>query len=221
MDAITTCDSGFAMVRQAGSSQSSGNALGRTETQQSLLAQLSQPVGTPSNKRPSSPDSRKPRYADYPHKRRRPLSPGPRDRDRWDGPSKRCYESLEWDRDRDRDGPSSNPPRRMDRERDEDRGVVLPAVIHQFVGMLPPSKGFDGKVSLLRYLWKLLTTLAGPVFRTDDMLTIFRNAVIPSTSGRPRTPPPLPRGGKHCCLYISAPLINLFLLNRGPATTRL
>jgi cleavage stimulation factor subunit 3 len=143
-DAIAARDLGFAMVRQG-----SGNNLARTETQQSLLTPLSGTVGTPStNKRPSSPDTRKPREADYPHKRQRPLSPGPRDRDRWDPPPKRRYGSPGWDRDRDRE---HGPPRRMDRDRDEDRGVVLPAVIHQFVGMLPPAKGFDGRVPSSAY----------------------------------------------------------------------
>ena len=35
----------------------------------------------------------------------------------------------------------------------------------------------------------------GPIFRTDDLMQLFRNAVIPSVSGRARSPPPPPRGG--------------------------
>jgi hypothetical protein len=33
---------------------------------------------------------------------------------------------------------------------------------------------------------------AGPVFRTDDLMQVFRSAVIPSATGRARSPPPLP-----------------------------
>lgn len=32
---------------------------------------------------------------------------------------------------------------------------------------------------------------AGPIFRTEDLMNQFRNAVIPSVT-RPRTPPPPP-----------------------------
>lgn len=31
--------------------------------------------------------------------------------------------------------------------------------------------------------------LIGPVFRTDDLLNLFRNAVIPSMTARPKSPP--------------------------------
>jgi len=111
------------------------------------------------------------------HKRPRPMSPvRDRDRERWDAPGRRRAGSPGWDRDRDRDGPP--PPRRMEREREEEKGVVLPPVISWFVGQLPGPSAFDG-----------------PVFRTDDLMMVFRNAVIPSST-RPRSPPPgPPRGG--------------------------
>lgn len=43
--------------------------------------------------------------------------------------------------------------------------------------------------------------IKGPVFRADDLINTFRNAVIPSTNARPRSPPPPvpggpPRGGE-------------------------
>lgn len=49
----------------------------------------------------------------------------------------------------------------------------------------------------------------GPVFRADDLMNTFRNAVIPSTNARPRTPPPPvpggpPRGGEQFFFHIRA-----------------
>ncbi|KAF8966026.1 hypothetical protein BDZ97DRAFT_1917734 [Flammula alnicola] len=63
------------------------------------------------------------------------------------------------------------------RKREEGRGVQLPNILSWFIGELPTPSSFDG-----------------PVFRTDDLMNLFRNAVIPSTSGRPKSPPP-PRSG--------------------------
>ena len=39
----------------------------------------------------------------------------------------------------------------------------------------------------------------GPVFRTDDLMQVFRGAVIPSVTGRSRSPPPAPRASE--CRY--------------------
>lgn len=37
----------------------------------------------------------------------------------------------------------------------------------------------------------------GPIFRNDDLMQVFRNAVIPSSTGiRPRSPPPARGGGR-------------------------
>jgi cleavage stimulation factor subunit 3 len=48
-----------------------------------------------------------------------------------------------------------------------------------------------------RFVGKLTTTFrAGPVFRTDDLMQVFRGAVIPSVTGRSRSPPPPPRSGE-------------------------
>lgn len=40
--------------------------------------------------------------------------------------------------------------------------------------------------------------VVGPVFRTDDLMQVFRGAVIPSVTGRSRSPPPppAPRAGE-------------------------
>jgi len=184
-DAIAARDLGFAVARQNGTTGSS-TLIGRTDMQLSLLATLNQQtaavstINTQSHKRPASPDYRKRDErppVDYgpAYKRPRPMSPAPRDRDRerWEGPPRR--RSPGWDRDRERDGP---PPRRIERDREEEKIVVLPPVISWFIGQLPASSAFDG-----------------PVFRTDDLMMLFRNAVIPSTAKLRSPPPAPPRGG--------------------------
>ena len=52
-------------------------------------------------------------------------------------------------------------------------------------------------VRLLQPIMQTRTNVAsaGPVFRTDDLMQVFRSAVIPSSTGiRARSPPPPPRG---------------------------
>ncbi|OSX60713.1 hypothetical protein POSPLADRAFT_1183237 [Postia placenta MAD-698-R-SB12] len=187
-DAIAARDLGFTLSRQ-GSTQGRTNgtsALARTDTQMSLLSSQpsSQPQAVPgSSKRPSSPDHRRredSRAPDYgPPAKRQRGSPPPRDRDRerWDGPPRRRHGSPpHWgERERDRDGPSSRRFKQEDRE--DEKPVVLPPVLSWFVGMLPAPAAFDG-----------------PIFRTDDLMQVFRNAVIPSSTSavRPRSPPPAP-----------------------------
>ncbi|EJD00731.1 Suf-domain-containing protein [Fomitiporia mediterranea MF3/22] len=121
-----------------------------------------------------------------PHKRPRDGSP-PLTKDRWGAPSgSRRYGSPAWgdeergdrgrvvriDRERDR---TRSPARRYDR--DEPARPVLPQILNWFVSQLPPPNSFDG-----------------PVFRTDDLMQLFRNAVIPgSNTMRERSPPPPPR----------------------------
>lgn len=49
------------------------------------------------------------------------------------------------------------------------------------------------------FVWSIDPKIPGPVFRTDDLMQVFRNAVIPSSTGigqRPRSPPIPPRQGK-------------------------
>jgi cleavage stimulation factor subunit 3 len=65
---------------------------------------------------------------------------------------------------------------------------------------LPTPSSFDGNVDFFNLLIEhcpnsSFSDLAGPVFRTDDLMNLFRNAVIPSTSSRPKSPPP--RSGMH------------------------
>lgn len=154
------------MARQGGGASVAGsasggtvNALGRTDTQNSLFN-----AGSASHKRASSPDHKRrdDRGADYgapAHKRQRPMSPPPprerdrdRDRDRWDGPppSRRRYASPPaWERERERDAVVA--PRR-DRvpppEKEEEKPVSsLPPIISWFVGELPSPSSFDGEIS--------------------------------------------------------------------------
>ncbi|KAF9530907.1 hypothetical protein CPB83DRAFT_919848 [Crepidotus variabilis] len=202
-DAIADRDLGFAYARQ-----SRANGVGRTETVQSISSQpLSQPT-----KRPASPDYRNPKREDAPnppgggagaggrgdygvgtHKRARAGSPagrGPdRERDGWrDGPLRGARRftpppvPASWDRE-DRSVPGGGRGGRGGgHDRDDDKQVhrqaSLPNILSWFVGELPAPQSFDG-----------------PVFRTDDLMNLFRNAVIPSTSAsRPKSPPPPPRG---------------------------
>ncbi|KZT23187.1 Suf-domain-containing protein [Neolentinus lepideus HHB14362 ss-1] len=193
-DVIAARDLGFAFARQpaaAASTSSTSNALaGRSDTLQSLLAASKDPNANaafqtqqPSSghKRAPSPDYKRrdegaSRQGDGPplHKRAR-ASPPPRDRDRdrWDGPPRR-YGSPAWDRERDRRGP---PLRRPEPEREEEKPTALPQILTWFVGQLPSAAAFNA--------------YGEPAFRTDDLMQVFRNAIIPSVT-RSRSPPPPP-----------------------------
>ncbi|KAF8720570.1 hypothetical protein AX14_010937 [Amanita brunnescens Koide BX004] len=229
VDAIASRDLGFATSKKAGGASSSavstsstgGPPLGRTETQQSLLGtSTTTPLsGAPSFgaglKRPSSTEGYNRKRddsrgrgggpsVDHGHKRMREMSPGrpergrmregDRDRDR----DRDRERDRDWERDRDREREgrrdSGPPPRRRqhspgwererrEREKEEEkRGPALPNVISWFIGELPSATYFDG-----------------PVFRTDDLMNLFRNAIIPSSSSlgtaagaRPKSPPPIP-----------------------------
>ncbi|KAH8115634.1 Suf-domain-containing protein [Phellopilus nigrolimitatus] len=139
-----------------------------------------------------------------PLKRSRDFSPPPRDRERererWGGGggNRRYGSPASWpdrgervdrgdkgdrgDRERNRERERS-PPRRNAVEREEPPRPVIPQVLNWFVGTLPPPETFDG-----------------PVFRTDDLMQVFRNAVIPGSGAtrsrspsiavRPTRPPP-------------------------------
>ncbi|KAH9065163.1 hypothetical protein EDB83DRAFT_2382211 [Lactarius deliciosus] len=196
-DAIAARDLGVAIVRQnsvTASYSGSSNSLGRTETQTSFVASGNTPQSTPAptappaqHKRAPSPDHKRrdsDSHGPAQYKRARATSPPGRDRDRWDGHGggRKRYNSPSWDRDRDRDAPPPPPPQapqRRARENEEEKTVNIPSVISWFVGTLPGPSAFDG-----------------PVFRTDDLMQVFRGAVIPSATGRSRSPPPpAPRAG--------------------------
>jgi cleavage stimulation factor subunit 3 len=207
-DAIAARDLGVAIARQSSgttTSSSSTNSLGRTDTQTSLLTGgggTPQPTTTPAappvqHKRAPSPDHKR-RESD-PHgppqyKRARAASPPGRDRERWDGHGggRKRYNSPSWDRDRERDAPA---PRRA-RDQEEEKTVNVPSVISWFIGTLPGPDVFDGLLLHHQSFHTLLESsdqvLVGPVFRTDDLMQVFRGAVIPSVTGRSRSPPPAP-----------------------------
>lgn len=156
-DAIAVHDLGFVVTKGSsnGSSvRSNTSSLGRTETQQSIVSNLpaSQPQQPASSvtKRPSSPDHRRKDESrganDFgpPSKRQRAGSPQQRghDRDRWE---RRRYGSPSpWDRERERDSSA----RRPDKERDDEKSVIIPPVLSWFIGQLPPPNAFDGTWSL-------------------------------------------------------------------------
>ncbi|TDL17626.1 Suf-domain-containing protein [Rickenella mellea] len=207
IDAIANRDLGLAMLNN-----SRNLGIGRTETlsfnsnsQPSSGMQSSQSQiigGSGLAKRPPSPErSRRgddqQRSGDYgpPHKKSRPMSPPPpplrdrdrdRDRDRWEPPPPkgRRYGSPMYDRDRERERDRS-PIRRPEKEREEPEKPPIPQVLSWFLGTLQPPTSFDG-----------------PKFRVDDLMQVFRNAVIPGNP-RPRSPPPPPRNG----MYLSEHLI--------------
>ncbi|TDL17624.1 hypothetical protein BD410DRAFT_831360 [Rickenella mellea] len=193
-ESIANRDLGLAMLNN-----SRNLGLGRTETlsvnsnsqPSSGMQSQSQIIGGSGlAKRPSSPERPRrdePQRGDYgpSHKKSRPLSPPPpplrdsdrdRDRDRWDPPPPkgRRYGSPMYDRDRERDRDRS-PMRRPEKEREEPEKPPIPQVLSWFLGTLQPPTSFDG-----------------PKFRVDDLMQVFRNAVIPSNP-RLRSPPPPPR----------------------------
>ncbi|GLB33223.1 putative suf-domain-containing protein [Lyophyllum shimeji] len=177
-DAIAARDLGFAMARKA---TSTTQTLARSETSQSIASTGPPPPSTV-NKRAGSPEYRKrDDRGDYgqTHKRARPLSPPPvrgvdRERERWEPRGRRFSPPApSWEH-RDRDRAPLPPPRAHEREEEKPRIVTIPSVISWFLGELPTASAFDG-----------------PVFRTEDLMNLFRNAVIPS-SGRKSPPAPTP-----------------------------
>lgn len=178
------------------------------------------------SKRPPSPESGRRRdERDYASHKRQRVSPPPRDRDR------DRERDREWERDRDRDRDrrevtrrryGTPPPWERDRERERDGlsrrpyekdkeeekpSVTLPPIVSWFVGTLPEPSKFDGRaqphVHCLPLVLSPVCPVTGPVFRTDDLLQVFRNAVIPNVN-RPRSPTiPPPR----CTLSTALPRV--------------
>jgi len=145
-DAIAARDLGFAMARKG----AAGNGIGRTETHLSS-GRTSLPTPT-SHKRPPLPDYRKCEEtrggSDYPaHKWPCPMSPVRVD-SRWDGPPRRRFTPPPaWERDNKDTHPPLLPPRRPEKEREDEKGQgsVLPLVISWFIGQLPPPAAFDSE----------------------------------------------------------------------------
>ena len=125
---------------------------------------------------------------DHGHKRQRATSPS---RERYDGPPRR--RSPERSRKSGGHTESRERDRDKEREREEDKPVALHASLNWFISQLPERKAFDGERLHHLYHRHSAESTAGPVFRTDDLMSLMRNAVIPSNSNRPRSPPP-PRG---------------------------
>ncbi|EKM76104.1 hypothetical protein AGABI1DRAFT_45409 [Agaricus bisporus var. burnettii JB137-S8] len=207
IDAIAQRDLGFAIARKE-----SSNSLTRSETQTSLSYPSMHQTGSinlSSSKRPSSVDrARRDDSRGIPRPRSR--SPLHRERDRDRDRDVRERDVRDRERDRGWDGPgrgrrfSPPPPSGWDRDAgggggggggggrdrshrgggggrdDGEKGkhVALPPVLHWFIGELPSPNSFDG-----------------PVFRTEDLMSVFKNAVIPSSTPRMRSPPPPPRAG--------------------------
>ncbi|KAG0697093.1 hypothetical protein DFH29DRAFT_165718 [Suillus ampliporus] len=180
-DAIAARDLGFSMAARQpaalGSTSTSNSIEKRTDSLLSLTSASHMQVGQLSTKRASTPDykrregSARPDFGP-PSKRQRPSSPPPRDRDRerWEGPPRKRFGSpAGWERERDRE------LQHVKKDREDDKASTLPAVISWFVGQLPGPASFDG-----------------PVFRTDDLMMLLRNAVIPSATRRATPPPPPP-----------------------------
>ncbi|KAF7794503.1 hypothetical protein EIP86_005637 [Pleurotus ostreatoroseus] len=98
------------------------------------------------------------------------------------GPSSgRSYKQDRWERRR-RESLGWNETERRElcreRDREDEKGVVLPQVLSRFISQLPNPANFHG-----------------PVFGLEDLMQVFRNASIPSSTGiRARTSPP--RGGR-------------------------
>ncbi|TFK28593.1 mRNA 3'-end-processing protein RNA14 [Coprinopsis marcescibilis] len=223
-DAIAARDLGFSMAKRAGGSSSNNNSLGRTETSQSLTGVGNQNVSKrPASPDYHRGSKREDKGGDYGsgHKRARgAVSPSrerdippPRDRDRdvpmrdrdRDGPRDRDNRERWNDRNR-RPSPPPPPPVAWDRDRDDRDGGVrgrqgqhgsgggprddyggpnrggppvsqVPPLLSWFIGEIPTPHGFDG-----------------PVFKTDDLMKCFKQAVIPTGGAIPAGPP---GGGQH------------------------
>ncbi|TRM68704.1 hypothetical protein BD626DRAFT_394151 [Schizophyllum amplum] len=169
-DVIAQRDLGFAIWNPTASG--SGRSAAGVQKQPTLTA-----PAAPSTKRGASPDPRE-RHREERGAKRMRANPSPermrdrereqreRDRDRWEGPPRR--------RSPPRDAPPRDRPTRwMDREEDKS---IPPMQLKDFIGRLPPPLAFDAS--------------AGPVFRTDDLVNLFRNADIPSAGMAPRARSP-------------------------------
>ncbi|KAK7438024.1 mRNA 3'-end-processing protein rna14 [Stygiomarasmius scandens] len=123
----------------------------------------------------SGPGRRRGGDGDHGHGSKRQRASSPASRDRGD----RDWEGGGGGGGRGRRGRFASPDvkgrgKHQDTSKEEDKPPQLPSALSWFIGQLPAPSTFDG-----------------PVFRTDDLMNLFRNAVIPSTS-RAKSPPPPP-----------------------------
>ncbi|KAL1747771.1 hypothetical protein HDZ31DRAFT_31172 [Schizophyllum fasciatum] len=167
-DVIAQRDLGFAIWNP--SATGSTRQTGTLKPQATLAAAApAAPAGAgAAGKRGASPDTRERHREERGAKRMR------------GNPSPERVRERERERERDRDR-WEGPPRRRSPPRDraprwadrEDDKGALPLQLRDFIGRLPPPHAFDG-----------------PVFRTDDLVNLFRNADIPtSLPTRARSPP--------------------------------
>lgn len=194
-DAIASRDLGFGVARQGVGSSSSSGSIGRSDTLTSLTSATQSSPNIPSErKRPSSPPDKR-----RDDKRQRGNSPL-RDRgDRRDGPpSRRRFNSPP--RERERDWDNSRGRTEREEEKPSEKPVVVPPIVSWFVGTLPDPASFDGSYAHFNcHLFTEKPCRIGPVFRTNDLMQLFRDAVIPSSTAAPRKESPAPpaaRGGR-------------------------
>lgn len=188
IDGIASRDIGFKRwerIRraEAGQTMTANHTINGSFSQPPVAPAASITIAPP--KRRNSPDLPRKREGEENMpvpKRARPLSP-PRAHSRDRDPKEKDREREgRWGRDRDSGPRRRSPPGRFERE---EPPPVLSPVIKWFAGQLPAANTFDG-----------------PVFRTDDLMNLIRNAIIPSSnpasappSARPRSPPNYGRGG--------------------------
>jgi hypothetical protein len=148
-DAIAARDLGFGFRQSA----PPGLAPSRSETANSIANTSGNSLNA-DRKRGPSPDRDRRREDDRKRARGSPSRDRERDRDRRDTSIRRPrYGSPPTGWDRDRDGPGAMR-KDIPREREEppQKQVIIPAVLAQFIGMLPPKEQFDGKPQLYRDL---------------------------------------------------------------------
>lgn len=152
IDGIASRDLGFSFRPHT-----SGGGLGRTETLTSITStpssQTQPQIQSSTSKRGVSPDRQRREDAStdasgHLHKRARPTSPPPREREKRDGAAKgaRRFGSPAWERERERE--RSPAPRRNEREEQPEK-PPLPRVLTKFLSSLPVSPSFDGRTSLI------------------------------------------------------------------------
>jgi hypothetical protein len=90
-------------------------------------------------------------------------------------------------------GSPTRDERRRDRDRSPDRVMVPPSIIG-FLSQLPNATAYDGMSHSLSYIWIThdVHLSIGPIFKTDEFLSIIARTHVPSPSGmrtRSRSPP--------------------------------